>query len=221
MNRAQDNATLPYQLRRATLEDLPELILLWQAAHLEKDELSKRLTEFQIARTPDGKLAGAVGLQIQKLHGLIHSEAFVRTELGGQIRPLLWQRVLAVAKNNGLTRLWTLPTASFYREQGMTEVDDPTRKSIPEGFGSPLADWVTLKLKEENQNVISLEKEFEMFTQAQKGSTERLMEQARFFRVFAYGLLACALIGLGFALFFVFRRSPIRPIGGAGKEGPP
>lgn len=205
MNGSDDSPNPAYQLRRATLEDLPQLNKLWQEAHLSPTELDKRFTEFQLAIDARGQIAAALGLHINKLHGQIHSEAFADPNLAAEIRPLLWQRILTVAKNNGIVRLWTLPTAKFYREQGMTDIDDTIRARLPEGFGSPMADWITLKLKEENQSAISLEKEFEIFAQAQRDESERLLSQAKAFRVFAYGLLVLALGALGLLAVFLTR----------------
>src|SRR3954463_6267311 len=144
MNEADENAEPAYQTRRATLEDLPELKRLWQEQNLPAPELEKRFTEFQIALAPNGTVAGGLGLQIQKQEGLIHSEVFSDAMKAPEIRLLLWPRLLAVAKNNGLIRVWALPTTSFYREQGMVDIDDATRAKMPEGFGSPNADWVVL-----------------------------------------------------------------------------
>lgn len=205
MSEAEQNEIPEYQVRRATLEDLPELRALWQNAGLPAAEFEKRFTEFQLAVGSDEQVAGAVGLQMQKQQGLVHSEVFRDPMEGPAIRPLLWQRILTVAKNNGLARLWTLPTTSFYREQGMVDIDDATRAKMPEGFGSPNADWVTLKLKDESAPAVSIEKEFEIFAMAQKEESARVLSQAKAFRMLAYGLLILALAALG-ALAFVFSR---------------
>ncbi len=205
MNGEGDTPVSAYQTRRATLEDLPQLRELWQEANLPVAELDKRLTEFQVALDSAGRLAGAIGLQMNKLHGVVHSEAFASPAEAAEIRPLLWPRLLTVAKNNGLLRLWALPTTSFYREQGMTDIDDVLRAKLPEGFGSPLADWVTLKLKEENPVAISVEKEFEVFAMAQRAESERTISQANSLRLIAYGLLVLVLAALG-VLAFVFGR---------------
>lgn len=205
MSQPEATAEPGYRLRRATLEDLPELKALWAAERLPVTELEKRFTEFQLVIDPRGKIAGAIGLRMHKVHGQVHNEAFARRDDALELRPLLWQRILTVAKNNGLARLWTMPTASFYREQGMAEVDENIRAKMPEIFGSPNADWISLKLKEENQNAISLEKEFEIFAQHQKNETEELMNRAKAFRVLAYGMLVLALGALALLFFFVMR----------------
>jgi N-acetylglutamate synthase-like GNAT family acetyltransferase len=205
MNGDDESPESAYQTRRATLEDLPQLRALWQGAHLDPAELEKRFTEFQIALNGEGEVAGALGLQMNKVHGLVHSEVFANPQEAAEIRPLLWLRILTVAKNNGLGRLWALPTTSFYREQGMIDIDDALRAKLPEGFGSPMADWVTLKLKEENPGAGSIEKEFEIFAMAQRVESERVMNQAKTFKLMAYGLLVLVLGALGLLAFIVGR----------------
>jgi hypothetical protein len=121
------------------------------------------------------------------------------------VRPFLWQRILTVAKNNGLARLWVLPVASFYRENGFTEIDDTLRARLPEPFGNPAADWVSLKLKDESQSAAAIEREFEVFAMAQRQESERLMGQAQAFKVIAYGLLFVVLAAIGALAFFYSR----------------
>jgi N-acetylglutamate synthase-like GNAT family acetyltransferase len=205
MNGSAENPTPLYQSRRATLEDLPELRSLWHAQRLPLDDLEKRFTEFQVVTGPEGNIVGAVGLQSHKQQGLVHSETFSSPELATEVRPLLWHRILTVAKNNGLVRLWVLPIASFYREHGFVDVDDSLRAKLPEPFGNPAADWVSLKLKEENQNAATIEKEFEIFAMAQRQESERLKGQAQTFRVLAYGLLFLVLGGIAVLAFFYSR----------------
>lgn len=200
------NGLPAYQLRRATVDDLPELKALWTAERLPASELDKRFTEFQIAVDPEGRIAGALGLQIHKTQGLIHSECFLEIDRTVELRPLLWDRVLTVAKNHGLARLWMMPTAHFYREQGMEDASDALRAKLPESFGHPKVDWITLSLRDESQMAISVEKEFEIFAQAQKDETEQMMRRAKMFRALAYGLLVLA-IGALAALLFVAKRT--------------
>jgi N-acetylglutamate synthase-like GNAT family acetyltransferase len=204
MNGSAENPTPNYQSRRATLEDLPELRSLWHNAHLDLDDLEKRFTEFQIVTAPEGNIVGVLGLQIHKQQGLIHSETFLAPELATEVRPILWQRILTVAKNNGLIRLWVLPIASFYREQGFADVDDALRAKLPEPFGNPAADWVSLKLKDENQ-AASIEREFELFAMAQKQESERLISQAQSFKIIAYGLLFVVMAAIAVLAFFFSR----------------
>ena len=211
MNGSAENSTPSYQSRRATLEDLPELRSLWHGARLSLDNLEKRFTEFQLVAGPEGNIVGAVGLQLHKQNGLIHSESFVTPDIAPEVRPLLWHRILTVAKNNGLLRLWVLPIASFYREHGFTDVDDTLRAKLPEEFGNPAADWVSLKLKEDSQSADTIEKEFEIFAMAQKQESEKLISQAQSFKVIAYGLLFLVLAAVGVLAFVLSRLRNRRP----------
>ena len=205
MNGDESNATPTYQARRANLEDLPSLRSLWHQARLPVDELEKRFTEFQVVPSADGNIIAAVGLQMLRQNGYIHSEVFTDPTVATDTRPLLWQRILAVAKNNGLLRLWVLPTASFYREQGFTDVDDALRQRVPPEFGNPGADWISLKLKDDSQAVVSAEREFEIFAMAQREESQRMISQAKALRMMAYGLLFLAMLAVA-ALAFVYSR---------------
>jgi len=206
----QEEEAPQYQLRRATLEDLPELKTLWAENHLEVEVLEKRFTEFQLAIDAWGQIAGMLGLHISNNQGVLHSEVFRDLNQSLEIRPLLWQRMVAVAKNHGLTRLWMVPTVSFYREQGMKEIDEADRARIPEGFGSPLADWALLKLKDETQQALLIEKEFEIYAAQQRQDSERVIQQATALKVVAYILLVLALAGASFLAVFAFKRAPRR-----------
>jgi len=202
---ALDNALPAPHCRRATLEDVPELKKLWQDARWESEELEKRFTEFQVATGPGGQVIAALGLHHRGQEGQVHSEVFLRPEMATELRPILWQRLLNIARNNGLARLWALPTASFYREQGMADIDDALRAKLPEGFGNPLADWVTLKLKDESAGPSLAEQQFALFKMSQEEAKERATAKAQAFRVFAYFLLIASMAGL-VALLFLFKR---------------
>src|SRR5215471_6744342 len=111
------------QVRRATLDDLNQLIALWNGMQFPLEELSKRVTDFQVAVNPEGGLAGAVGLQIAERQGRVYNEAFADFAWADHIRPMLWERIQAVALNQGLLRLWTQETAPFWSHCGMVPAE--------------------------------------------------------------------------------------------------
>ncbi|MCX6904373.1 MAG: hypothetical protein NTW03_13020, partial [Verrucomicrobia bacterium] len=96
-----------FQVRRATVEDLPQLRPLWQAADLPVEGLEKRFTEFQVAQTDQGEIVAAIGLQISEGQGRLHSEAIGWFDSADQLRAQIWPRLQSVARNQGLSRLWT------------------------------------------------------------------------------------------------------------------
>src|SRR2546429_8212208 len=94
------------QVRRATVEDLPKLVPLWQQENLPWQDLEKRFKEFQVVEGQGGEVLGAVGLQISGLEGRLHSEAFAHAEQGDALREKLLGRARIVARYFGLVRLW-------------------------------------------------------------------------------------------------------------------
>lgn len=196
----------PYQFRRATSDDIRQLVALWTEAQLPAMELEKRFTEFQVAEGPDGKIVGALGLQLSEKQGRLHAEAIPDFAMADHLRPLLWQRLQSVAANHGLVRLWTQETAPFWRQQGFESPDAQAQEKLPASFGAESRGWLTLKLKDEvNTAMALLEQEFARFREAEKEETERRMQQARFLKFVATAL---AVVLFGFvcaALFYVVR----------------
>lgn len=168
-----------YQTRRATLDDLNSLRLLWHAEQLAPLELEKHFTQFQVVQAADGTLAGALGLHITGTQGRLHSEAFRDFALADTLRPLLWQRLQGVARNFGLTRLWTRDNTVFWREQGFTVAPTELLEKLPAVFGQPGGEWATLKLKDEVFSGLTQEQEFALFREAAREETEKAFRQAR------------------------------------------
>jgi len=168
-----------YQARRAVLEDLPALRQLWTVEQLPALDLEKRFTEFQVAEGPDGQIVAALALQVQGTHGKVHSESFIDFGLTDTLRPLLWERVLSVARNRGLARLWTLESTLFWRGEGFQPPAPDLVTKVPANFGDPGAEWITLKLKDELLSSLTPEQEFALFKESVQQDTEKMMQQAR------------------------------------------
>jgi N-acetylglutamate synthase-like GNAT family acetyltransferase len=198
-----------YRVRRATLDDLPQLVQLWQSMHLAVDELGKRITEFQIVEGADGKLLGAVGLQITARHGRIHSEAFVDFSLADALRPVIWERIQSVARNHGLLRLWTQEKAPFWSHCGLMAADAESLQKLPSIWRTgDDKSWLTLKLRDDLETIMSLDKEFAMFMESEKQNTARTFQQARVLKMVAT-LIALAVLGLVLAgAFIVVKNNP-------------
>jgi N-acetylglutamate synthase-like GNAT family acetyltransferase len=195
-----------FRVRRATLDDISNLAALWNSMKLPADALSKRVTEFQIAETSEGVLAGAVGLEIAQKQGRIHSEAFTDFALADQLRPILWERIRAVATNHGLLRLWTLENAPFWSHCGLVKSDPEALQKLPAAWQGPRSDWLTLKLKDDVETLVSLDKEFALFMDSEKQRTARAFRHAKILKVIAtliaLGLFIIVLAGA----FLIFKR---------------
>lgn len=195
-----------FRVRRATLDDIGQLTALWQSMHWPAEDLSKRVTEFQIAEDGTGKVVGALGMQIAEKQARIHSEAFPDFSLADQLRPVLWDRVQSVATNHGLTRLWTQEQAPFYNHIGLSDADDAALHKLPMLWKNQQGKWKTLKLKEDLDTVMSLDKEFALFMQSEKQRTERAFQQAKVLKVIATLIALGVLILVIVGAFIIFKK---------------
>jgi N-acetylglutamate synthase-like GNAT family acetyltransferase len=197
-----------YRVRRATLDDIGQLMSLWQSMHLPVDELAKRITEFQVAESGEQKITGAVGMQISERHGRLHSEAFTDFALADSLRPQLWERMQSVATNNGLVRLWTQEQAPFWNHCGLAKASPEEMEKLPAGWRTLAGQWLTLKLKEDIEEVISADKEFALFMESERQRTQRAFQHARILKFIAT-LLAVGVLFLVMAgAFVIIRKNP-------------
>ncbi len=202
-----------YRVRRATTDDLDQLVLLWQSALLPAHELEKRFTEFQVAEGMGGKIFGAIGMQIAGSSGKIHSEAYTDFALTDELRPLLWQRLGSVAANHGLFRLWTDERAPFWRKDcGFAEATAEVRAKAPADFGEIKPNWVTLQLREDLAEPTVLEAQFAQFKAEEQQRTQKMFEQARLFKGIAWGMavLLFVLVAIG-VVFLMKHRASLQP----------
>ena len=132
------------------------------------EDLSKRITEFQIGESSEGALLGAVGLQIAGKQGRIHSEGFSDFSFADQIRPLLWERMQSVATNHGLTRFWTQEKAPFWNYCGLVKPDEAALAKLPPVWKNVPGEWLTLKLRDDVEALISADQEFAAFMASEK-----------------------------------------------------
>jgi N-acetylglutamate synthase-like GNAT family acetyltransferase len=197
-----------YRVRRATLDDLSQLMALWEPMHYPTEDLAKRVTEFQVAESPEGKVVGGAGLQIAERQGLVHSEAFSDFALAEHLRPLLWDRLHAVATNHGLLRVWTREQAPFWNHCGLVKADAEALEKLPALWRGPTSGWLTLKLRDDVETVLSLDKEFAVFMQTEKQHTERVFQQARTMKTIMTLLAVALLIAVVVWAITTFVRNP-------------
>ena len=201
-------STSNYRVRRATLDDIDQLTTFWESMHYPVFGLAKRVTEFQVAEGADGRLLGAIGLQIAEKQGLVHSEAFGDFALAEQLRPLLWDRLHAVATNHGLLRIWTQEQAPFWNHCGLVKADEEALQKLPMLWRGPSSGWLTLKLKDDVEGVLSLDKEFALFMESEKQRTNRVFHQARTLKTIATLIALAVLIAVAAWGVSIFLRNP-------------
>ncbi len=167
-----------YRVRRATVDDLPALKAIWQPMNFPSEELERRLTEFQVADSPEGQVLGAVALQITARHGRIHSESFQDFALAEDLRPLLWERIESLARNHGLVRLWTQERAPFWRRCGLSTSNADALAKLPAVWSGNSGEWLTVQLRDETA-LVSIDKEFDLFMATEKQRTAETFRKAK------------------------------------------
>ena len=190
------------QVRRATIEDIPQLFSLCQQENVTPVDLEKRFKEFQVVQGPGGEVMGAIGLQISGNHGLLHTEVIQQPEHADALRKKLWDRVALMSQNFGLVRIWIQSAAPFWHTIGFVPANPEVMPKLPSEFSGNPGNWSTLQLKEEAA-VASIDKEFAMFREAERERTEKMLRQARALKMFA-AVLAVAIFGLALVGAFLF-----------------
>jgi hypothetical protein len=181
--------------RRATIDDLTKLSPLWRAEGLPAHDLEKRFKEFQLIEGPGGEILGTIGLQISGQEGRLHSETFAHPEEGDDLRQQLWERVQTIATNHGIIRLWTQLESPFWHHVGFTGASGDLMVRFPAVFAGDQRPWSFYQLRSETASMVSLDKEFAMFREAEREKTEQLFRQARVLKMIA-AVLAVAVLGL-------------------------
>jgi N-acetylglutamate synthase-like GNAT family acetyltransferase len=199
-----------YRTRRATTDDLGQLVALWEAAQLPPPELEKRFTEFQVAEDAQGKLVAAVALHIAGSEGRIHSESFGDFALTDDVRPQLWERLQVLAANHGLFRLWTQETAPFWRKAaGFSQPSHEVMAKLPEAFRSEAPGWLAIQLREPGADPDLLEREFAAYREAEKAKRDKLLQHAAALRIIGT-LIAVVVFIFVLAVLVYFVRHRLR-----------
>lgn len=197
-----------YQVRRATVEDLPELCRLWEQALLPVKDLERRFREFQVVADSAGMFLGAIGLQIVGPDAKLHSEVFANPLHEDEYREPLWERIMALAHNHGLYRIWTQEDAPFWHHLGFKTASEETLSRLPAGFIEPQGKWFIFNLRDEGTAQKAVEQEFAIFMMQQKEETSQLMHRAKFVKSVAMVVVlvvAGIIMSMAF-LFFIKRR---------------
>jgi len=182
------------RVRRATTDDFQSLKSLWNSMRLPADKLERRLTECQVVESGDGQIVGAIGLQVIRQHGLLHSEAYADSTVADAARLLFWERIQMVASHHGVFRLWTQENSPFWSHCGFRIVIIESLGQLPEEWKRFEGKWYSLQLKNEAA-LTTLDKELKTFRESEKQRTTQTLDHARTLRV--------AITVLGFGIFFI------------------
>ena len=198
--------TSALNIRRATVDDLPSLRVLWETARLPADELENRLTEFHVVEA-DGRLAGALGVQIIRQYARIHSEDYADFSVTDSARPLFWERIQKLAANLGVFRIWTQETSPFWTRWGFQPANMETLSRLPEEWKNIEGRWLTLELKNEDAIKNALQNQIAGYMDVEKQQTAKLAGQARNLRlIVTIFLFVIAIACFGVAVMLLMRR---------------
>lgn len=194
-----------YRVRRATLDDLPALKLLWESMRFPVDDLERRLTEFQVAENARGEIVGAIGFRMSGRQGCIHSESYADYSIADIARPLFGERLQVLSANHGIARLWTQENAPYWSREGFQTASEEAANKLPPAWRNEGPTWLTRQLKSE-EAFDSMEKELAVFMQAEKARSGKMHKQARLIKFVA--TLAAVLFGVFVigALVFLMRK---------------
>ena len=196
------NSAGSHQTRRATTDDLAQLLVLWRDAQFSVEELEKRFTDFHVAVDAEGIVGGAIGLQSSGQQGCLDSETFADFALTDTLRPRLWQHLQTVAQSYGLFLLWTREVAPFWRKDaGFIEATPELLAKLPAELGAPGPGWLALRLREESAEPEALAAQFEAFKITEREKHEKIYRNARALRILGT-LLAIALFAWGLIVLF-------------------
>jgi hypothetical protein len=202
-----------YRVRRATLDDLKQLTVMWASMNYAVTELAPRVTEFQVAESAQGALLGAIGLQVTEGQGCVHSEVFADFALADALRPLFWERLQALALNQSLFRLWTREPAPFWSHCGLVRADAEALGQLPAAWRAGSATgWLTVKLRENLGEILSADKQFALFMAAERQRTARTLQRGKLLHALAMlFVLLVVCLALGAAFYLLVRNQ--RPLG--------
>ena len=84
------------------------------------------LTEFQVVTSPDGRILHCIGLLVDGDQALLHSEALPThpTVEPDACRSALWRRLRILARNQGISRIWTREDAEFWVISGYESIPE-------------------------------------------------------------------------------------------------
>lgn len=192
-------------IRRATVDDLPQLIELWKQEQLPWETLEKRFTEFQVAVDGRGTIWAALGIRIARHQAQLHSEVFRQWDIADALRERFWERIESLSHNHSLTLLWTQLTSPFWHGYGFHPPTAETWQRFPPEFGDQGGPWTVLSLRPEPVPTVDLEREFDRFAEAERHRTEAALEQARWLKrlatILALLLFLGVLVGMSYLLF--------------------
>lgn len=197
-----------FQIRRATVDDLPDLHALWISMQIQTEGLESRLTEFQVVEV-DRVFAGAMGVQFIRTAARLHSEGFTDFAIADDARQLFWERIQTLAANHGSFRVWTQENSPFWTRWGFQPAHAESLARLPDEWKNLEGRWLTLELKNEEAINTALKSQFAGFMADEKKNTADVSRKARTINTVVTVIgFAIGIIGFGVAAYLFIHRTP-------------
>jgi N-acetylglutamate synthase-like GNAT family acetyltransferase len=199
----------PLKTRRATVDDLPALKSLWNAAQFPAEALESRLTEFQVVEH-HGEFAGAIGVQMVRTAMRLHSEDYTDFGVADPARELFWERIQTLAATHGVFRVWTQETSPFWTHWGFQPANAETLERLPDEWKSHAGRWLTLELKNEEAIKSALGTQFADFMESEKEKTQRIAASGRKMNlVITIAGFTVGILGIAVTVYLFLHRNAI------------
>jgi N-acetylglutamate synthase-like GNAT family acetyltransferase len=200
----------PLESRRATIEDLGALEILWSQSGLPAAELVKFLTEFHVVTDPDGQILHAIGLLVEGDQALLHSEALSVPQSiePDACRAAVWRRLRILARNQGISRIWTQEDAEYWQVSGYQPISESQLPAELPSFVPREAGWWMHQSPDAAQADLMVQREFALWKTQREQESQSFQQRVKAFRAVALVLFALSLILL---LGFLFYAAKLRP----------
>lgn len=194
--------------RRATVDDLPQLIELWDRAFCPADIFEKRLTEFHLVEDAQTKrILASIGIHPENTGAMIHSEVFGDPLNQDLYRDMLWPRFQTLSRNLGVSKIWTQETADFWLKVGFKRVLENDLGALPNfPDREEHLSWRVFQIFDEEMVEEKMkENRYEALLQIQHDETEAYNRQLRVLRnvIITLGIIAIGTMFLLFLFSFV------------------
>lgn len=200
----------PLESRRATIEDLGALEILWSQSALPATELGKFLTEFHVVTDSDGQILHAIGLLVEGDQALLHSEALSAPQSiePDACRAAAWKRLRILARNQGISRIWTQEDAEYWQVSGYQPISESQLPAELPSFVPREAGWWMHQSPDAAQADLMVQREFALWKTQREQESQSFQQRVKAFRAVALVLFALSLILLLGFLFYAAKLPP-------------
>lgn len=196
-----------HSARRATIDDLQALQVLWQQAALPWEELERYVTEFVVVPDESGMLLAAIGLQVEGDQALLHSEAIFQSDMADATRQSLWQRIQIVGRNQGVCRIWTLEDAPFWASV-FSKATPEEIANLCTPFADPTGSWWTYQLLDPKRTQQLLDERLALWEANRRVESTDLADSIQRIRRFSYAVAGIIILAMVFMVVYVLLRRP-------------